>query len=93
MDETKSNLMPDLPAPMADGKDELNLAEFPLSCVADRSDPNQKTLTFEDKTWDDARGQMITRRLIITGSDEYGLPTALDDELLLGLIQISKIRF
>ena len=92
MDETKTHTTADLPVTTTDGKDELNLAEFPLSCISDRSDPNQKTLTFEDKTWDEARGQMITRRLTITGSDKYGLPTALDDELLLGLIQLSKFH-
>ncbi len=82
----------ELPAKVSDHKDEMNLAEFPLCCVADRADPNQKTLGFEDRLWDDKRGEMITRRLTITGSDEYGLPTALDDEVLLGLIQLSRLR-
>jgi len=73
------------------GKDELNLAEFPLCCIADRVEPGQKTLRFEDTTWDDSRGEMVTRLLIVTGSDEYGLPTALDDEVLLGLIQLTRL--
>jgi len=73
------------------GKDELNLAEFPLCCIADRVKPGQKTLRFEDRTWDEGRGEMITRQLTITGSDEYGLPTALDDAVLLGLIQLTKL--
>ena len=74
----------------SDGKDELNLAEFPLCALAHRLRPDQKTLRFEDRLWDDRRKQTITRQLTITGSDAYGLPTALDDEVLLGLIQISK---
>ena len=78
MDDQKSAEGADVPAPVADGKDELNLAEFPLSCVADRSDRDQKTLTFEDKTFDEARGQMITRRLTITGSDKYGVVILLE---------------
>jgi len=73
------------------GRDELNLAEFPLCCIADRLEPGQKTLRFEDRTWDAGRREMITRQLTITGADEYGLPTALDDEVLLGLIQVSKL--
>ena len=73
-----------------DGKDELNLAEFPLCVLAHRLRPDQKTLRFEDRLWDDRRKETITRQLTITGSDAYGLPTALDDEVLLGLIQISK---
>lgn len=81
-----------IPARLPDAKDEMNLAEFPLCAIADRLSPGQKTLAFEDRTWDALRGEMITRRLVITGSDEYGLPTALDDEILLGLIQLSKIQ-
>lgn len=80
-----------LPSKVIDGKDELNLAEFPLSAIADRLNPDQKTLSFEDRIFDASRGEMVTRQLIITGSDQYGLPTALDDEVILGLVQLSKI--
>ena len=38
-----------------DGKDELNLAEFPLCALANRLRPDQKTLRFEDRLWDDRR--------------------------------------
>ena len=65
-----------IPAKLPDAKDEMNLAEFPLCAIADRLSPGQKTLAFEDRTWDALRGEMITRRLVITGSDEYGLPTS-----------------
>jgi Replication initiator protein A len=75
-----------------DGKDELNLAEFPLCALAHRLRPEQKTLRFEDRVWDERRQQTITRQLTITGSDAFGLPTALDDEVLLGLIQLSKVN-
>ena len=33
---------------------------------------------------------MITRRLTISASDKFGLPTSLDDEVILGLIQLTK---
>ncbi len=75
-----------------DGKDEMNLAEFPLCALAHRLRPDQKTLRFEDRLWDEQRKQTITRQLTITGSDAFGLPTALDDEVLLALIQISKVN-
>lgn len=81
-----------LPPKLPDGKDELNLAEFPLSAIADRLNPDQKTLTFEDRIFDANRNEMISRQLTITASDEYGLPTALDDEVLLGLVQLSKVH-
>lgn len=84
---------PDLQSPRAvQGKDELNLAEFPLSAIAERVDPDQKTLVFEDRIWDVSRNDMVTRQLTITASDQYGLPTALDDEVILGLVQISKLQ-
>lgn len=81
-----------MPIKATEGRDELNLAEFPLCALAHRLSPGQKTLQFEDHVWDDHRADTITRRLTITGSDAYGLPTALDDEVLLGLIQVTKQR-
>lgn len=82
----------ELPTKIPDARDELNLAEFPLCCIADRVQPGRKTLTFEDRIWDAHRGEMIPRQLTITASDAYGLPTAMDDEVLLGLIQLSKLQ-
>ena len=84
-------LATEAPLRIHDGKDELNLAEFPLCALADRLAPGQKTMVFEDRIWDANRAEMVTRKLTITGSDEYGLPTAHDDEVLLGLIQLSKL--
>lgn len=72
------------------GKDELNLAEFPISLVTDRVPAGQRTLKFEDRVYDERKGQLITRRLTITASEKYGLPTAKDDEVILGLIQLTK---
>lgn len=81
-----------MPQKSHDGKDELNLAEFPLCALAHRLRPEQKTLRFEDRVRDEQRGGMVTRQLTITGSDAYGLPTALDDEVLLGLIQLTRLQ-
>src|SRR5262245_31285881 len=75
-----------------DGKDEMNLAEFPLCALAHRLRPDVKTLHFEDRPWDKSRNDWITRRLTITGSDAFGLPTERDDEVLLGLIQLTRQR-
>src|SRR5205814_9550718 len=90
---TKERIEEDLmPQKNNDGRDELNLAEFPLCALAHRLRPEQKTLRFEDRIWDQSRGEFITRQLIITGSDAFGLPTELDDEVLLALIQITRQR-
>ncbi|MDB6133194.1 MAG: replication initiator protein [Verrucomicrobiales bacterium] len=82
-------LFPDVLPSFSEGRDELNLAEFPITTVGSRSDPSIKTISFEDTTYDKGAGEFITRRLTVTGSDKYGLPTTLDDEVLLGMIQLS----
>jgi hypothetical protein len=64
------------------GRDEMNLAEFPIALLADRVPKGQKTLYFED-----AHG-----RLTITGSDAYGLPTAIDTDVIVALIYLTKQR-
>ncbi|MCC7086529.1 MAG: replication initiator protein A [Pirellulales bacterium] len=72
------------------GRDEMNLAEFPLALLADRVPPGCKTLVFEDQIRDKGHGQDVVRRLTISACDKFGLPTALDDEVILGLVQLSK---
>ncbi len=64
------------------GRDEMNLAEFPIALLADRVPKGQKTLYFEDKHG----------RLTVTGSDAYGLPTAADTDVIVALIYLTKIK-
>lgn len=64
------------------GRDEMNLAEFPLALLADTAKAGQKTLYFED-----SHG-----RLTVTGSDEYGLPTASDADVIVALLYLTKKR-
>lgn len=70
-------------------KDELNLAEFPIASLADRVPDEQTTLTFEDRL-DRRDGPPIVRKLTIMGTAKHGLPTSMDDEILVGLIQLTK---
>ena len=72
-------------------KDELNLAEFPIAALTDRVPDGQTTLVFEDKL-ERRDSEPIVRRLTIMGTAKHGLPTSLDDEVLLGLIQLTKRR-
>ncbi|MEX2167733.1 MAG: replication initiator protein A [Pirellulales bacterium] len=74
-----------------DGKDENNLAEFPIALLSDRAEPGQKTIEFQDTMTDWKTGQVITRRVSITGSDKFGLPTAKDEQVLLALVQLTKL--
>ena len=72
-------------------KDELNLAEFPIAALTDRVPDGQTTLVFEDKL-EHRDSEPIVRRLTIMGTHKHGLPTPLDDEVLVGLIQLTKRR-
>src|SRR3954465_13155335 len=71
-------------------KDEMNLAEFPIALVTDRASEGEKTIRFQDRIFDEKKGQHITRKVGVTASDEYGLPTAKDDEVILGLVQLTR---
>jgi hypothetical protein len=85
-------LFPDLVSNYQEGRDELNLAEFPISAIGNRLDPSVKTILFQDSAFDRSSGETIVRKLTITASEKYGLPTAPDDEVVLGLLQLSRIQ-
>jgi hypothetical protein len=72
------------------GKDELNLAEFPIALLTEKAPKGVKTLEFKDQIFDNGKRKLLNRRLTIEGSETYGLPTAKDDEVILALIQLSK---
>ena len=90
--DTPSESVIEPPAPSLPllGKDEMNLAEFPMALLTDRVPAGQKTLEFQDQIFDERRGQLVSRKVTITASDKYGLPTAKDDEVILGLLQLTK---
>jgi hypothetical protein len=69
-------------------RDEMNLAEFPLTVLSTRANPNLKTLEFNDSIRT-KNGDLIERRWLITGADKFGLPTSSDDEVLLGLLKLT----
>ena len=64
------------------GKDEMNLIEFPFGPI---STTTGKTLEVEHATFDRRLKREVTRSLIITGSDKWGLPRPIDDQVLLGM--------
>src|SRR3954454_16853246 len=73
------------------GRDELNLAEFPITLLADQAPEGCKTLVFEDSVYDQQAGEIVRRKVTVTGSDAHALPTALDDEILVALIQLTRL--
>ncbi len=73
-----------------DGRDEFNLAEFPLTILSDKIPQGVKTIEWEDEITDKTTHLPIKRKVIVTGSDAYGLPTALDADVLFALVQLTK---
>ena len=69
--------------------DELNLAEFGLASAGERHLDGKKAVIFEDAVWDKEQRKRLPRKLAISGSDLYGLPTAKDDDVLLACVQLS----
>jgi hypothetical protein len=63
-----------------EGRDEMNLAEYPIALLADRAPEGIKTLVYHDRD----------ETLTITGSDLLGLPTALDVDVIIGLLHLTK---
>ena len=76
--------------PSRECRDELNLAEFPLACLGDRPPRGVATLRFSDRVFDRGANEWVEREVIITGAEEYGLPVAKDEELLVGLLALTS---
>lgn len=70
------------------GRDEMNLAEFPIASLGKRKS-GVNTLVFADQIFDHGSKRSVTRALTVNASDTYGLPTSLDEEVILGLIQLT----
>ncbi len=70
------------------GRDEMNLAEFPIAVVAESAQAGQLTLQFSDSIKDQASGEIIDRSVTVHGTEEWGLPAAQDDEVMFGLLQL-----
>ena len=68
------------------GRDEMNLAEFPITLLTDRVPKDQKEAVYQDEIYDERTGLTFTRKLTISAGN-HGLTTAIDDEVILALIQ------
>ncbi len=90
---TLSLSLPNQGSPKRISRDEMNLAEFPLTILSTRASlPGKgtevKTLEFSDQVRG-KNGEIVNRQWIITGADKFGLPTSSDDEVLLGLLKLT----
>lgn len=76
---------------LRNGRDEMNLVEFPFATLSDRSD-GVHVLEFQVSDNDRESGLPVERKLTVTGDPKYGLPTAKDEEVYLGLLQLTKFH-
>jgi hypothetical protein len=75
--------------PIILGKDEMNLAEYPLSILTHRVPRDRKTYSFTQRITDH-QGTLIKQTWSVLGSDKYGLPTPYDDDVLIALLYCYK---
>jgi|GEM_PF-6085595 len=90
--KAQMDLFPSLIESYRDGKDEMNIVEFPVAVIARAAQPGQLTISFGDTIRDQSTGKLMDRKVTVHGSETYGLPAAQDDEVLLGLIQICRMQ-
>ena len=69
-------------------RDEMNFAEFPMAVLSTRAPKDCFELVFSDKV--SHKGVEVTRKLTLTSTPKYGLPTPKDEEVLLGLVSLTK---
>jgi hypothetical protein len=78
-----------------DGRDEMNLADFPIS-ILQRQQPSdgngQKldTIVYESSRHDLATRQRVTQRVTLQSSARDGLPTPADEHVILALLFVAK---
>jgi hypothetical protein len=78
--------------PKTIGRDELNLAEFPIASLSHRVPDDCKQLVFEDEIRDQSSGEVIPRKLTVTAHATLGLPNSLDDDVIVILMHLTKER-
>jgi plasmid replication initiation protein len=64
------------------GRDEMNLAEFPIAVLTETRPQGTNMLQFKG----------TNGTLTVIGSEAYGLPTAVDADVIIGLLQLTKVR-
>lgn len=71
------------------GKDEMNLAVFPIAALSVRVPKNVKALKFQD-TIQGESGKMVKRTWTVQGGSECGLPTAGDEDVYVALMELTR---
>src|SRR5262245_2198309 len=85
----------DLKRKYPDGRDEMNLADFPISALQrqQKSDGQGRKLDrmeFEASRYDPASRQRVRQRVTLTSTASDGLPTPADEHVVLALLYVAK---
>lgn len=78
-----------------DGRDELNLADFPIS-VLQRQQPTdgqgakKDTAVFQATRYDRQARQRVQQKVILEATSRHGLPTPADENVVLALLYVAK---
>jgi hypothetical protein len=72
------------------GRDEMNLVEFPFATLSERAG-KLTVLEYQIDEFDREQNQPVQRKLTVTGDAKHGLPTTKDEEVYLGLLQLTKL--
>ena len=78
-----------------DGRDEMNLADFPISALqrqqpSDADGRKRDRLEFEATRYDPVTRQRVRQRVTLTSSARDGLPTPADEHVILALLYVAK---
>lgn len=85
----------DTPRRYPDGRDEMNLADFPISALQ-RQQPEDAEgrkvdrLEFEASRYDPATRQRVRQKVTLSSSAREGLPTPADEHVILALLYLAK---
>jgi Replication initiator protein A len=85
----------DAPRRFPDGRDEMNLADFPISALqrqqlSDADGRKLDRLEFEASRYDPATRQRVRQKVTLTASAREGLPTPADEHVILALLYVAK---
>jgi hypothetical protein len=77
------------------GRDELNLADFPISILQtqqpkDGTGRKLDTVVYNASRYDSQIRQRVPQRITLTTSSQYGLPTPADEDVILSLLCLGK---
>lgn len=79
---------------LADGRDEMNLADFPISALTRTQkmvgEAKQDRMEFESSRFDPTTRQRVRQKVILTSTAHDGLPTPADEHVVLALLYVAK---